>query len=175
MPIKLVRKFDKVLNSIDRILRYFCGFLVIFIVISISLNVIMRYFFNMPISWSLEVSEYIMIYITFLLIAWTLNNDGHIRIDIFTSKMKPEIQAGVNVIVYLLSAVVFFILFWFSMQATIDLYVRNVVAMKSIQVPRFIIMLPISIGCLLFLLRSLVRVFEELHLLKTDVKSKEVI
>lgn len=172
--MKVIQTIDRTLSFIDRILKYIAGFLMLFLVFSISYGVLMRYFFNDPVAWTVEVNEYLMVYVTFLTIAWTLQQNGHVTVEILINKMQHKVKKAVHILTYLVTMVVFLIVFWFSFVAVLDLYERNVVALKILEVPRYITFLPICIGSLLFALRSFINIFDDVILLETDSEREEM-
>ena len=74
---KLVALFDLAIG----VLFVLAGVLIMFVMLATSTDVTMRYFLNRPIVWLMEVSEAILVYITFLGCAWVLKRDAHVRID----------------------------------------------------------------------------------------------
>jgi hypothetical protein len=59
----------------DRILDFFfvlAGILLAFSALSVAMAIVSRYFFNRPWGWVVEISEYILLYITFLVSARVL-------------------------------------------------------------------------------------------------------
>lgn len=172
--MNIVQSADRALKFFDRILKYFCGALMLFIVLLVSASVLFRYFFNIPLAWSVEVSEYLMVYITFLTIAWALDIDGHVKIEALLNQMKPKVKKAITISSLFIVGVVFLIIFWFSLIAVIDLYQRNVVTLQILEVPRFITFAPICIGSLLFAVRSFLKIFDESILLKKEIKREEM-
>ena len=55
--------FDRLVN----VLSVVAGVLVAFLMIEVSIDVVLRYFFNRPISWTIEFTQYAMIFILYLL------------------------------------------------------------------------------------------------------------
>ena len=67
--------------------------------------VIMRYGFNLGWIWLQESVTYMHAAVFMLAAAWTLQEDGHVRVDIFYRARSPRYQAWVN-----LSGIVFLLL-----------------------------------------------------------------
>jgi len=57
-----------------------------------NLNVIMRYFFNSPIVFSVEMGRYCFVSIIFLGAIFTTREDRHIHVDFFTGMFPEKIQ-----------------------------------------------------------------------------------
>ena len=72
-----MRLADRIVAFFDRIndvLVFVAGVILIFIVASVSAEVIFRYFLNAPFTWVVEVNENNLLYITFLAVAAGLLN-----------------------------------------------------------------------------------------------------
>lgn len=55
--------------------------MVLIAMLGLCLHVFMRYFFDSPINWMVDVSTLFMFFITFLGAAWLLREDGHVSLD----------------------------------------------------------------------------------------------
>ena len=70
-----MRLLEKLTSFFDRIIvlmSIVAGILLVFAMLIISGAVFSRYFLNRPIGWVIEISEYIILFITFLVAAWLL-------------------------------------------------------------------------------------------------------
>jgi TRAP-type C4-dicarboxylate transport system permease small subunit len=113
----------------------------------------MRYFVARPPVWAVETTEYIMVYATFLAAAWVLSVDGHVKIDILVMRLSPKNQYLFSVIVSFLGLVACAVLGWFAVQSTYNLYTRDVIMMKMMPWPKWILVAPIPLGILLTLIQ----------------------
>ena len=48
----------------------------------------MRYFLNRPLVWVLELTEYALLWVTFLGAAWLLRQGGHVQVDVIVDFMS---------------------------------------------------------------------------------------
>jgi len=99
-------KLHRFLDLLNSVMAGIAATMVIFMMLAISYSVMMRYLFNRPIAWIVEISSYLMLYITFLGTAWLLRRDGHVEIDLFTMMMKPRTKAKLKAILSIGGAVV---------------------------------------------------------------------
>ena len=76
-----------------------------FMVILTFIIVVLRYVFSIGFIWMQELVRYLYATVFLLCSAYTLAEDGHVRVDIFYSKMKDKHRAIVN----LLGSLVFLI------------------------------------------------------------------
>jgi len=61
----IFQKSGRILDIILVGFAWFAGSLMIFSLVSVCIDVVMRYFFNSPSGWILQISEYILLYIPF--------------------------------------------------------------------------------------------------------------
>ena len=142
----IAAKFDKVLV----VLFWIAGALLVFSTIGTCIDVILRYCFNRPIHWMLEITEYIMLYIPFLGAALVLKEDGHIRVDILINHLSERSRGWLNVITSFVGGMVMLTYTWFGGQVTWDLFKRGVPALESLRTPVFLILMIIPIGGFFF-------------------------
>jgi TRAP-type mannitol/chloroaromatic compound transport system permease small subunit len=78
------------------------AWLIVLMTFGVSYEVLVRYVFNSPTPWSLDVS-YIMYGTLFMMGgAYTLSRNGHVRGDFLYRLWKPQTQAKVDLLLYLL-------------------------------------------------------------------------
>lgn len=78
------------------------GWLVMLMTIGVSYEVVVRYIFNAPTTWSLDVS-FIMYGTLFMMGgAYTLSRGGHVRGDFLYRMWPVRAQAGIDLVLYLL-------------------------------------------------------------------------
>ena len=95
----------------------FCGKTVAWLSIAMVLLtftiVVLRYGFNLGWIWLQESLTYIHVLVFSVVAAWTLQQDGHVRVDIFYARMTPARRALVDLLgsVFFLAPFCIFILF----------------------------------------------------------------
>ena len=138
--------FDKILV----VLFWMAGALLVFSTIGTCIDVILRYCFNRPIHWMLEITEYIMLYIPFLGAALVLKEDGHIRVDILINHLSDRMRGWLNIIASLVGGLVMLTYTVFGGQVTLDYYKRGIPSLESLKTPMFLILMIIPIGGFFF-------------------------
>lgn len=148
---------DRCLIVVHRLMVIIAAGMVIFMMIAVSCSVMMRYFLNRPIVWIVEISSYLMLYITFLGTAWLLRRDGHVEIDLFISRLRPKTQRVLKSLTSIGGAVVGFILSWKGFLVAMDYYTRGVTVMGILNTPQFLLMAIIPIGGFLLLVEFVLK------------------
>ena len=126
----------------------------------VSAEVVMRYGFNSSISWVVEISEYALLWITFLGSAWVLRSGGHVRVDIVLQFLSPAALRICGLITSALGTLTTAIIFAFGVGATWTAYVEGAYKPTSTNIPTWMIIIVIPFGSLLLSLRFL-RLFVE--------------
>ncbi len=161
----ITKKVSNLFENINNLFAFVAGIIVIFTMLAVVYEVVMRYLFRSPTLWTVEVSGYSLLYITFLGSGWVLMHEGHVKIDLLTNRLKPNTQVILNIITSIFGFIVMSVIAWYSARVTWDSYQTNYLAATELQTPLFIVFLIIPIGSLLLViqfLRNLSRLFREL-------------
>ena len=145
----------------------FCGVLVTLIMLSVSVDVIMRYFFNSPLFWVGELAEYAMLYITFTGTAWLLKKEGHVTIDILTVVIDSKTRNILGVITNILGVFISVFLTYYGAIVTWDHFLRSVYNPSLLQFPKAPLIAVIPFGSFLLLIQFMRKTLILLQDLKT--------
>ena len=167
--MNLFQKTGRIIDLILVVFAWFSGVLMIFSLVSVCIDVIMRYFFNSPSGWILQISEYILLYIPFLSAAYVLKEEGHIKVDIILNYLSKKNEAIFNTVTSILGAIVLFILTYYGMIVTYDFYLRKVPTLKYLKIPEFLVIIVIPVGCFLFALQFIRRANKYYQEYKTEI------
>lgn len=140
----------------DRIIVWFAwlaGSLLVFSLITVCLEVVLRYFFNRPTGWVLQISEYILLYIPFLASAYVLREESHIRVDIVLNRLSSGARRITDLITSVIGFSVFLVLTYYGAWVTLDFFHRQVPTLKYLKIPEYLVIMVIPIGSLLFALQ----------------------
>lgn len=130
------------------------------ITVSICAEVLLRYGFNSPIAWVVEVTEYSLLWITFLGAAWVLRHGGHVRVDILLQYLSPAALRMCGLISSAMGALTSAILLGFGAHATYSAMMRGAFKPTGIDIPTWMIIVVIPAGGLLLMFRF-ARLFAE--------------
>jgi TRAP-type C4-dicarboxylate transport system permease small subunit len=84
------------MGSIDKLCSAILRITLVLLVVIITYQVIMRYVFNSPPTWTEEISLILMIYLGLLGGAWGVKQDIHLSIKMFVSKLPAKPKDIVN-------------------------------------------------------------------------------
>lgn len=144
--MKILRYFNTIFDRFNIVLIIAAGVLLTLLLVIIGTDVILRYFFLKPLGWSKEISEYILLYMTFLIATWILQQEGHVKMDIVLGRLSQGIQKVINIITSAISACVCMILTYFSITVTIDLFETDYYTPTVLEWPKGIFIAIIAFG-----------------------------
>jgi TRAP-type C4-dicarboxylate transport system permease small subunit len=150
------------------------GLIFLFILLLVCYDVIMRYIFHNPTGWSLEVCEYLLVYLTFLGSPWLLREGGHVNVDILFFFLPKGLIPIIKIATLLVATIALFILFIFSAEATWDLYQRGATEIKILTVPKWILFWVIPCGSLFLGIESCRQFFSAIVNVRTDSKPENL-
>ena len=136
------------------------GVFLAFTVGSITVDVFMRYYLNMPLVWLTEIIETMMLYITFLGGAWVAGKKGHVTVDILAARWTSRNQRRSEILSCGICCFVCAVLIVFGSRVVYDYYVRQVHSMTVLELPVYPMILVIPLGSLMMLCQFAVQLVE---------------
>ena len=97
----LLRKIDQGLRTVE---LFTVGFGIISATFIVSLNVFMRYVWNMPLSWAEELARYIMIWAAFIGASLCVRDNVHVQMNLLQTKLGFNAAKMLLNVVYLFAA-----------------------------------------------------------------------
>jgi len=160
---KFFHWLDKVSAGTNKVFIFIASVMMAGLMIIVCVDLTLRYAFNSPLIWGTEVTEILLLYITFLGAAQVFRENAHVVIDIFLVFGSARRRKILGLISCTLVGIVAALLIYYGFSATYNHYVRGVFNPTIIETPIALIILIIPVGCVpLFLevllkLRKLVR------------------
>lgn len=127
----------------------------------VTVDVMMRYSFNAPLSWSYDlVSMYLMPGAVFLMLALVQRNAHHVNVDIFYRLLPKPLQRAASIFAFLCCGVVMAIVTLLAAERAWTAIVNDEVVSGPIEWPVWIGPSLLTIGAALFVLRCLAGIVE---------------
>lgn len=136
------------------------AFLLLIVTLITFYEVIMRYIFKSPTTWSLDYCIYLVMWGTFLGAAYTLRQGGHICVDVVINRFPKRRRRYVRVLNYCLILVFCGILTWRGLISCIEAYQYKEVTLSYTRTPLYVPMLSIVVGAGLLTLEIISRLLE---------------
>ncbi len=136
------RVFDWVID-----LSAFAGaIIVLFVAFTIGFNVLMRRVFEAPVPWALPMTEFSLLYLTFLAAPVVLRREGHVRMTAITERLGPVPRLALYIAGSLVGCGVCGILTWRTLDKTIQEFESNAVLLSGIEIERWLVTWVIPYG-----------------------------
>jgi C4-dicarboxylate transporter DctQ subunit len=135
--------------------------------VAVCADVILRYAFNRPLMWVAEITEYALVYITFLGIAWAVPRRGHVVVDVVTSNLPPRGQAACGVFNNIVALIVSVMLVIWGTTTTLDAFSRGLFKPTTLAMPTWIALAVIPLGCAILAVRFAVETWRSTRQLAT--------
>lgn len=135
----------------------------LFVVLTLAMlyEVAARYIFNSSTVWSFDIA-YMATGAAFILgVAWTVNVDGHVKVDFLSQLLPKRMSSIISGVAYLfVMCPIAFLLAWYGWKKTINAFVSGEVEMVSTWAPQIWPFYSlIAIGLTLFALQLLAQGF----------------
>jgi TRAP-type C4-dicarboxylate transport system permease small subunit len=115
IPIeKAIHPLEKTLSGIGRVISWFGGLVLVGIIALIVIDVTLRYVFNRPFSFTIEVVELALLVVVLSSILLCTISRGHLVIDVLVARFSKRGQAIINAIMHFLCVGVCVIIAWRS-------------------------------------------------------------
>lgn len=147
------------------------GWLIILMTFGMSYEVLVRYFFNAPTPWALDIS-FIMYGTLFMMGgAYTLSRGGHVRGDFLYRTWQPRTQALVDLILYFLFFFpgILALVFAGWKYASRSWSYTEVSVNSPAGIPIYQFKTVIAAAGILLIIQGIAQVFRCIHCMKTNV------
>ncbi len=166
-------RLNKLFDFITDLNAALAAILLILMTLMICYSVVMRYYFNMPAGWSNEVTEYILLYITFLGATWLLKRDGHVRVDLLLNNMGKTARSLLNIWTTLLAIGICALIIYHGTLSTIDHFHRGIPVIKSLSIAKYLLIWIIPAGMFLLLIQFIRDLFFHTGQFFISIRKKE--
>jgi len=146
----LGKAFDRFLGA----LMFISCFMLAGAMLLVCTDVFMRYLFNTPIHWAMDVCEFTLVGIVSLGMAWLLKEDAHVRMDFLVERLSPKKRAIFGAVNATIGVVTLVIILRYGIVEIADLWQRKyAVETGVLRIPKVSLLIPIAFGLFLFLIQ----------------------
>ncbi len=160
-PHGFVKVWDRLIDGF----MVLAGILLWVQMLIVNIEVFSRYFLK-PTIWVAELSSIIILWVCFLVPAWVLRKDAHVRMDLVLQRLKPKTQAMINFCTYLMGVAVMLIVAGAGLMTTIYWIGNKTPTM--LMLPRSPIICIIFVGSLLFAVQFFINAMNYLEEWRTE-------
>ncbi len=141
----ITRGFDRIID----ILAYSSGALVLFMMVLISADVVLRKLTGFTFDWATEFTENAVCYITFTTAAWLARQNRHVVVDMVVSQLNSRNRNVLNTATSILAAATCLFMAYHAFRTTLDVWRRHLATATIMEVPMAPLIAIIAVGMLL--------------------------
>ena len=160
---RTIERFIRAVNCINEWVGYITAFLLPVIILIVSYEVTMRYFFNAPTIWAWDVNIQLLAVMVFLGGGYTLMQNGHVRVDLWYGNLSPRGKARADVVSSPLFFLFFIILLWKGGEMALDSIAEREVMSTILAPPLYPLKIIFTAGVFLFFLQGVVQLILDLR------------
>ena len=113
-PEHSARAIDRYTGPVIRLTEQAGRLALLLMVVLITVDVVLRYFFNRPIKGSYELVEFMMVFLVFSGLAFTQQKKSHVAVSLLTEKLSPGTNAVLSSITGVLCFAILALVSWRS-------------------------------------------------------------
>jgi C4-dicarboxylate transporter DctQ subunit len=168
---RLIEKVFRGVTSIGTFMEILAETGACMLAVVVIWGVILTYGFQSSDIFSVEISEYLLVFISFASIAYVLKENRHVRVEVFIEKLSPRPRLVIDIFTAFLALVFCLIVAWKSAVVAIFNFEKGFRSASLVSFPMWIPYIVISGGCFLLLLQYIVYIRELIGKLKTTPES----
>jgi TRAP-type mannitol/chloroaromatic compound transport system permease small subunit len=161
------------INAVDRLSKtigHAFAWCIVILTFGTSYEVFVRYALNNPTSWAFDFSYILYGALFYMAGAYTISRGGHVRADMFYRLWRPRVQAGVELVLYVLFFFpgVLALIFAGWVYGREAMVIGEASIYSPVGIPVWQIKMMIPIGAVLLLLQGVAEVLRCLICLRDD-------
>lgn len=142
----LYRVLDTFNVLVERVFLTVASLSLVIIMFVVAANALSRYFLGSSIRGSFELSEYILLYFTFLSAPYLIRINGHATFDIVITLVPESVRKVLLLISLVIGLLICAILTRYAFDVTVSNYHRNIIVQNNLMTPRYLLLGIIPVG-----------------------------
>ncbi len=157
--MKILPILKSINYSCGKVIKYFLIGCIGAQTIIVFLGVVFRYVFNDPLSWSDELSTFLMIYLTFFGCYAALEENQLARIELLVAKLKGKWNKAIVIIGYLVTLIFVAVVLYFGTTLYFSFSVQKQLS-AAMRLPLKIFYISIPIAMMMMVIRISITIIE---------------
>lgn len=110
---RIARKIDTMVSYGGRIGIGCAAVAVVAMIVMNIANILLRYLFNRPQVFVVEVTGYLLIIVVFLSMAYAAQKETHVQVDLLVKRLQPRAKGAVEVLTLVATLFLLGVYFWY--------------------------------------------------------------
>lgn len=150
----MLMRIDKGLKATERAIALVAIGFMLAIMLVVTADVVMRYFFNSPFAWAYDlIALYLMGGVFYFVLGDAHRENAHVSIDILQARMGPRTRHLADLFTALVSLALFSLIAYVGAERAWDNFVNDEVLAGNIPWPMWLSSILVPIGSALLVLR----------------------
>lgn len=111
-PAKKSALTPRLWRGVNRLVLHGGQVVLAFMAVTIFYDAMMRHFFSMPTSWSLEINQFLLVYLGLATAGEIQRNQSHIHIEFFADRLPVKFRVGLETVVGLIGVAFCVVMVW---------------------------------------------------------------
>lgn len=143
-------KLAWIIDLITNIMAIIGGIMICGLTLLVSVSVVMRYFLDMPVMWTVIVSEYLLYAIAFVTAPWVMKQGEHVAVEILEEYLPTKAAKRIlHIISGVLGVIACSITAYFACVVTYSDLVKGTKMLQAITMPRYCLLAIMSVSMIL--------------------------
>ncbi|WP_158231939.1 MULTISPECIES: TRAP transporter small permease [unclassified Sporosarcina] len=165
--LSVLLRISNLLDSIINFMAILGRVVIIIISLLIIVDIVSLKFFSYQFPWVLEVSEYLLVFLTFLGVAWLLREDGHIKLDLLLNRLSEKNRMRMEILNSCIGAIISLVITVYGFLATWNLHMRDIKTENILEIPRSLLIVVIPVGFLFVFIQFIRNFLSAINKLKS--------
>lgn len=165
--MKAMQKAIIIIEKVNDVVGNIVKFLLLYMAITLTYEVIARYIFDSPTIWVFELCKHAMLYLGAFGGGYTLMMSGHVKVDVFYSMLSLKGRAIIDIITSILFFMFIIIMVWRCTVLAISSWHYMECATTALGAPIYFMKTAIPIGAVLVLLQGFAKLLKDILTLIT--------
>lgn len=164
----MMEKIDRLISFVERTVLTLSCVCLFGILMIVTIDVMMRYLFASPLSWSYDmISMYLATLLFFAAVSDTFRRGSHVKIELFDKLGSIRVRAAFEAVGFISALVMFYIMFEVSLEDAVKSLLGGDVISGAIAWPTWIPYMVASVGFGLLAIRILFTIAERIQTIVT--------
>lgn len=168
-----IKKIIHGINKVSETLATISGFLGLALMLLMTFEVVSRYIFQHPTSWSQEVNQYMFCALIALGGCYTMRTEGHVSVDILYNKMNSRVQGIFSLIGSIIIVIILVVTFDRTLESAMDAVKWQETTGTVFNSHTYYAKFSIPVGVAFFLLQCLARLLKNILQIVTGVDQEK--
>ena len=141
------------------------AYVVLVITVTITYEVVCRYFLIAPTDWASELNQYLLCAMSMLGGGYCLLRDQHVRVDILYRRWTPRRRSVIELCTWWIAGAWCVVLLWWGSEIALESFTKNKLSASFLEWPLYPSQMMVPLGALLLLLQIAVRTASNIRVL----------